>query len=86
MQERDSGAAVLLTLRIVLEARRAHSRERHRLGGSGAGMFRSVRRRLTLVQQWQRTEQTTHLAFHLLTKPNRGIEQWLDKRSDLWVG
>jgi hypothetical protein len=35
-------------------ARRARSRERHRLGGSGACTFRSVRRRLTLVQQWQR--------------------------------
>jgi hypothetical protein len=35
-------------------ARRARSRARHRLGGSGACTFRSVRRRLTLVQQWQR--------------------------------
>lgn len=35
-------------------ARRARSHERHRLGGSGACTFRSVRRRLTLVQQWQR--------------------------------
>jgi len=35
-------------------ARRARSRERHRLGGSGACTFRPVRRRLTLVQQWQR--------------------------------
>src|SRR5690348_16691403 len=35
-------------------ARRARRRERHRLGGSGACTFRPVRRRLTLVQQWQR--------------------------------
>lgn len=35
-------------------ARRARSRERHRLGGSGACTFRPVRLPLTLVQQWQR--------------------------------
>lgn len=35
-------------------ARRARSRERHRLGGSGACTFRPVRRPLTLMQQWQR--------------------------------
>jgi len=35
--------------------RRARSRaRRYRLGGSGACTFRCVRRRLTLVQQWQR--------------------------------
>ena len=35
-------------------ARRARSRQRHRLGGSGACTFRPVRHHLTLVQQWQR--------------------------------
>lgn len=35
-------------------ARRARSRQRHRVGGSGAWTFRAVRRRPPLLQQWQR--------------------------------
>jgi hypothetical protein len=42
-------------------ARRQRSRQRrHALGGSGAYTRRPIRRRATLIQEWQRSCQTTH--------------------------
>lgn len=42
-------------------ARRQRSRQRrYRLGGSGAYTRHSIRRRSSLIQQWQRSCQTTH--------------------------